>query len=310
MKSMNAHIAIGAYEFRYVHRVTVESSWKTLADTCTIELPNVAGQLEKAIRPGDAVVVRLGYDGVYAEDFRGYVSSVAPGTPVRIECMDELWTLRQRSITKSWRSTTVGEVLRELVPGAVLRVPEVTLAPFRLDRVTVADALQVLKDQYGLAVFFRGPELYAGLPYGIDSPPEVYRYHTQRNVASFGSLEYRRAEDVKVKVKAVSIRPDNSRLELELGDSDGELHTLTFYGLSLAELRQQAEERIGLLKFDGYKGSFTAFGFPNAQHSGVVDLTDGRYPERGGRYYIDDVKVTYGPGGYRRDITLGKRASQ
>jgi hypothetical protein len=309
MKAMNAHISIGEYEFHYVHRVAVESSWKTLGDTCTIELPNVQGLLEKQVKPGMPVIVRLGYDGVYSEDFRGYVSAVKPSTPTTITCQDEMWKLRQDTISMSWRSTTLAEVVRYIAPNAIVTVPGITLAPFRLDKVTRAEALQVVKEQYGLAVFFRGPELYVGLPYGIDSPPEEYLYHMQRNVASFGSLEFRRADDVKVKVLAISIRPDNSRIEVELGDKEGEQHTLHFFNLSQAELKQQAEQKMALLKFDGYKGSMVAFGLPNAQHSGVAALEDGRYPERGGRYYIDDVKVSYGPGGYRRELTLGKRAA-
>lgn len=308
MKAMNAHITIGGYDFHYVHKVEVRSSWKTMGDTCTIELPNVEGQLNKELKPGMEVVVRLGYDGVYTEDFRGYVANIRPTSPVHIECMDEMWRLRQETITMAWRKVTLKEVVQHIVPSALVTVPDIVLSPFRLDRVTRAAALQVIKEQFGLAVYFRGPELYVGLPYGIDAQPLEYRYHFQRNVASFGSLEFRGADDVNVKVQAISIQPDNTRIEVELGDADGEQHTLHFYNLTEAELRKQAEERIGLLKYDGYKGSFTAFGLPNAQHSGVAVLQDERYPARGGRYFIDDVAITYGPSGYRREITLGKAA--
>ena len=65
---------------------------------------------------------------------------------------------------------------------------------------------------------------------------------------------------------------------------------------------------MALMKFDGYKGSFTAFGQPNAQHSGVAALEDGKYAERGGRYFIDAVKINYNSNGYRRENTLGKVA--
>lgn len=309
MKAMNSRILIGPYRFDYCHRVEVTSSWKTLADTASIELPNVQSGLEKDLRPGMEVVVLLGYDGAYSEDFRGYVSSVAPKTPLRIECMDEMWRLKQESISQSWRSVKLEQVLRFIAPGALLNnVPDVTLAPFRLDKVTRAEALEVVKEQYGLTVFYRGPQLYVGLPYMVDDEPEVYRYHAQKNVASIGSLEYRRADDVRVKVKAISVLPDNSRVEVELGDADGELHTMHFFNLSKSELERQAKERLALMKFDGYKGSFTAFGLPNATHSGVVDLRDEKYPDRGGRYFIDEVKVSYGSSGYRREITLGKQA--
>lgn len=309
MKAMCSHIIIGEYEFDYVHSVRVQSSWKTLTDTCTIEMPNVQGFREK-VRPGQEVIVQLGYDGLLVEEFRGYVSAVSPRSPLTIECQDEMWQLRQQTVSHSWRSVQLREVLQYLVPQAVLTsVPHITLAPFRLDKVTKAEALEVLKEQYGIAVFFRGPELYAGLPYGIDEEPLRWRYHMQQNVASFGSLEYRRAEDVKVKLKAISIRPDNSRVEVDLGDTDGEQHTLHFYNLTRPELEAQAKEKMALMKFDGYKGAFVAYGQPNPQHSGIVELEDGKYADRGGHYFIDDVMTDYSPNGYRKEITLGKMAA-
>ncbi|MEO8589495.1 MAG: hypothetical protein ABI432_09015 [Flavobacteriales bacterium] len=305
---MRSHIIIGDYEFDYCHGVTVESSWKTLADTAVIELPNVQGLLAKQVKPGQAVKIALGYDDLLVTEFEGYVSAVSPKTPMRIECMDEMWKLRQETISQSWRSVSLADVLAFIAPNAIVKVPEVQLSPFRLDKVTRAEALTVVKEQYGLAVFFRGLELCVGVPYTFDEQPSVIQYHMQKNVASFGSLEFRRADDVKVKVKAISIRPDNSRIDVDLGDSDGEQHTLHFYNLTAAELKVQAEQKMALLKFDGYKGSLTAFGFPNCQHSQIAELADGNYPERGGRYFIDAVTVSYGDNGYRREATLGKKA--
>lgn len=308
MMAMNCHIIIGDYEFTYCHKVEVQSSWKTIADTAVVELPNVQGLLDKKVKPGQEVIISCGYNDTLAEVFRGYVSAVSPTTPMRIECMDEMWKLRQETISNSWRSVSLKEVVQFIAPGAIATVPDITLNPFRLDKVTRAEALEHIKETYGLAVFFRGPELYVGLPYGIDEEPFRHKYHFQQNVASFGSLEYRRAEDVKVKVKAISVQPDNSRVEVELGDTDGEQHTLHFYNLTEAELKKQANEKMALLKFDGYKGTFTGFGFPAMQHSGIAELEDGVYPDRGGHYFVDAVTITYGPNGYRREISPGKKA--
>lgn len=309
MKAMTCNIIIGNWEFDYCHKVEIKTSWKTLTDTCTIHLPNVQGTLDTKIKVGDEVIVRLGYDGVLSEDFRGYVARVKPASPMVIECQDEMWKLKQQTVSHSWKSASLEEVLKFLVPHAQVKVPGITLSPFRLDKVTKAQALEKIKEEYGLCVFFRGPELYIGLPYGIDEEPFEFRYHMQKNVASFGSLEYRRKEDVRVKVKAISLLPNNTKHEVEVGDSDGEQHTLHFYNLTKEELKQQAEAKIDLLKFDGYKGSFTAFGQPNAQHSGIAKLKDDTYQDRGGDYFIDAVSIAYGPDGYRRELELGKRAT-
>lgn len=304
MKAMLSQIVIGDYEFDYVHSVSIESTWQKLGDTCVIELPNVRGQLDKVMRPGQEVIVRLGYDDLLVEEFRGYVTSVSPKAPLRIECADEVWKLRQETISMSWKSVTLKDVLKYLAPDALLdNVPGMTLAPFRLDKVTRAAALEHLHTTYGLAVYFRGPQLFVGLPYTEQGVAENI-YHFQRN-ALFGSLVYRRAEDVKVKLTAISIKPDNTKITVDLGDSDGETHTMHFYNLTKAELEQQGKEKLKRLKFDGYSGALTAFGQPNPIHSSVVDLRDDTYPERAGKYFVDKVVTTYGPDGYRRAITLG-----
>ncbi|HMQ77111.1 MAG TPA: hypothetical protein PKE21_13860 [Flavobacteriales bacterium] len=308
MRTMRSHIILGDYELDRVSRVNIDASWQTLGDTASIEVPNIDG-LDQKVKAGDEVVISLGYDDLLVEEFRGKVARLSASYPIRIECEDAMWDLKQTSITKTWKSTTLGDVLSELVPDALLRdVPSIELKPFRLDRITKYEALQVIKDQFGLAIYFVGPQLYAGLPYGIEGEPNVNLYHMQKNVASGNNLEYRRADDVRVKVEAISVRPDNSRLTFEAGDADGEQHTLHFFDLSMDELKQQAEEKLKLLKFDGYKGSFLAFGFPNTAHSSIVDLQDAKYPTRAGQYYVDRVVVMYGPSGYRREVHLGRRA--
>lgn len=305
---MTSEISIGELVFDNCHAVEVVSTWQQLGDTATILLPNVEGRLASLLKPGDPVEVKLGYDGLLVTEFTGYVVRVAPTMPVRVECMDETWQLRQQTVSMSWPSIQLKDFLAWLVPGAMLdQVPQMTLSPWRVDGVTKAEALEAINEQYGLAVYFRGPQLFCGLPYTEQGIAEEH-YHFQRNCLQ-GNLAYRRKEDVRVKVKAVGIRPDNSRLEVVIGDADGELHTLTYYNVGEAELRQQAEEQMKRLRFDGYSGSFLAFGQPNPVHGAVVHLYDEVYPEREGSYYIDQVITSYGPGGYRRSITLGPGAA-
>lgn len=304
MKAMTSEITIGDYVFEYVSSVSVESTWQKVGDTCTIELPNVRGQLDKDIRPGQEVIVRLGYDGLLVEEFRGYVVRVSPAAPLRIDCVDEIWKLRQETVSKSWKSVQLKDLLHYLAPGAMLNsVPQMTLAPFRLDRVTRAEALETIRSSYGLAVYFRGPQIFVGLPYTEQGVADN-KYHLQQNCL-VGSLSYRRKEDVRVKLTAISLKPDNTKITIDLGDKDGEAHTMHFYNLSESALKQQATEKMARLKFDGYSGSFTAFGQPNPVHSSVVHLQDSVYPERGGSYYVDKVVTSYSERGYRREITLG-----
>lgn len=313
MRAMSSHIKIGDHTFKYVHSVSITSSWKLLSDKATIKLPNIAGQLKKQIKAGDLVYISLGYDGDLVEEFIGYVSKVHPTTPLTIECMDDSWNLQQDTISKSWKSIKLDALLAEIVGlGTTINVPDITLAPFRLDKVTVLQALQQLKKMYGLVIYYREEQLYAGLAYGEeDLEPVVYRFNSSDNTTANAvatGLKFRSKEDVKVKVKAISLLPDNTRYELELGDKTGEIHTLHFYDLTEKELKQQAEDKINKLKYDGLEGTFMAFGQPVPRHSAVCKLRDDKYPEREGDYFIDQVVTNYGPGGFHRTITPGRRA--
>jgi hypothetical protein len=314
---MTAHITIGKFQFRNVHSFDTKSSWKSIVTTATIKFPNLkrkidSERLENVLKVGDAVTIKAGYNEEYETEFEGYVKTISPKFPLEIECEDEMWKLKQKTVTMSWRSVTLEEVLRFLVPTAQLEVPAITLSPFRLDKVTVAQALQKLKDDYMLVIYFRGKKLFAGLAYTELNLGEV-NFHFQKNVPAShlqGGLSFRKKEDVKLKVKAISLLPDNTKLEVETGDDEGNQTTLHFYNIKTkTELKKVADEQLSRMKFDGYSGTVTSFGRPFTKHGQAAHLFDDKYPEREGSYFIDSVHVTYGPSGYKRENELGKKAS-
>lgn len=306
----SSHIEIGKYKFiDKCNSAVINMDWRELVQYAELKLPNIKRQLEKVINKGDQVVIKLGYNDNLVEEFRGYVSEVIAGTPVVIKCMDDMYNLKQRSVTKSWKSTTLKEVLSYLVPDADVNCPDITLSPFRLDRVTVFDALKKLKDDYALVIYFRSGTLFCGLAYQEDAGAVKYRLTGINANCKAGDLKFMSASDVKIKLTAISILPNNTSITVELGDEDGERRTLHFYNLNEQELRQQAEERINLLKYDGYRGNLTAFGVPFAQFGMTATLYDDLYPEREGQYFIDSVRTTYSvSAGFRRVVTLGRKS--
>lgn len=308
----SSYIEIGKYQFTdRVNSVSIEQSWKELAQTATIRLPNIKRLLEKEIVVGDPVLIQLGYNDNLVEEFRGFVSGINPGSPVEFECMDEMWNLKQQSnITKAWKSTTVKEVLKYLVPGATLDVPDITLSPFRIDKINTFEALKKLKESYNLVIYFRDGKLFCGLAYQEDAGEVKYRLSGKTANCLIGELKFKKSTDVKIKVNAISLLPNNTSISVDAGDTDGELRTLHFYNLTKDELKKQAEEKINLLKFDGYRGSLIGFGLPFAKFGMTAHLFDDNYPEREGIYFIDSVKTTYSvQAGYRRVVTLGRKAN-
>lgn len=318
MKVMRSVVTIGDMVFEnQINSVEIYSSWKNLTQTATIKIPRFEQLLdpnksEYKIKVKQPVKIELGYDDELVTEYEGYVSEVSPMIPIEVRCEDESYMLKETEVTQSWRSIELKDLLKYLVPDVELTdVPAVTLAPFRLNSVSKFQALQKLKDEYLLTIYFRGKKMFAGFPYYEKGVEDVV-FDFQENVpmADALKLDYKLAEDVKVKVKAVSMMPDNTKIEVEVGDDGGDCVTKHFYNIrDTAELNRLAKQAIQELKYDGYRGSLTTFGFPQSTHTAIAILRNKRQPERDGKYFIDGVKVTYGSGGYRRENELGRKAS-
>jgi hypothetical protein len=317
--TMKSKITIGKLVFNnLINNVEVDSGRKCLTQTATIKMPRFNQLVDSSasdykIKTGDAVKIELGYDNKLFEEFTGYVSEVSPKSPLEIKCEDEMWLLKQSTVTMSWKSITLKNLLAWLVPSVnILQCPEVTLSPFSVSYVTKFKVLQKLKDEYGLDVYFRKGKLFVGLAYTETGLNKVV-YNFQKNVPKEEvdkNLFFRKKDDAKLRVKAISILPDNKRIETEVGDKDGDQTTLTFYNIKTKdELRKQATELINKQKFDGYRGSIKCFGVPYATFGMVARFIDERYKERQGDYFIDQVKVSYGSDGYRREIFPGRKAN-
>lgn len=315
MLRLCCHIDIGDFAFGYVSELEVDSSWQNLTDTCTIKLPRKlqfeGKSIKDLLRVGDPVSVKLGYDEQLNDVFSGYVARIEPNIPLTIHCEDAMWLLKRNSVTVSLKDATLVQVLAAVLPDGVVtgEVAALKIGNFRASKVSAAKVLDFLKEEYGIQAYMQGGKLNCGFAYGFETAPQApKRFGLQENVSQ-SNLQYRLADDIRLKVKAVSLKPDNTKIEVELGDEDGEQRTLHYYNLPETELRKIAEADMQRLKYDGYKGSFTAFGAPMVSHGDVVELVDADFPERAGRYYTDRVRTTFGQGGYRQEIELGKKAS-
>lgn len=323
MYVLGAKIEIGLNSFTRVNEVEIEKSTKTLGATAIIKVPTTARlerqgeyisevETAKTFKPGQAVRILLGYNGTLREEFAGYVRKVKPTTPLEIECEDAIYLLRRRNLKASFRSTTLKSLLEYILHGTFIKlsanVPGITLAPFYLKNVTAASALETLKEKYGLTMYFRSlSELFVGLAYDQDGTEIKYVFG--QNVIDH-DLEWVDETDTRIKIKAVHIRADNTRVEKEYGDSDGEERTFFFYNLpDGASLEQKAKEEALKHKYTGYKGGLNTFLLPNAAPGAVARVIDEQFAERAGDYLIDKVVTTYGTDGARRKIELGLKVS-
>jgi hypothetical protein len=310
MYVLGFHITIGQLVFNYATDVSIVHTWKESTSTCTIKLPRnlslQSQELRSLIKKGSTVVVKIGYDGLLNTEFEGYVRSVKNTTPLEIHCEDEMYQLKKGTITQSWRNASLKDILKAVYSGQT-KVFDAEIGAFTLNKTSPALALDEIKSAIGLHSFFRNKVLICGIQYDASTAAR-HKLHFQKNVADNKGLEYQDKEDIRLKIKAISILPDNQKIEIEIGDKDGQERTLHFYNLQRPALKALAMKEAEKLYYSGYRGSLTTFGLPIVRMGDIVELTDERYPDNSGSYWVDAVNVTAGLQGFRRQISLGAKA--
>ena len=312
MERLITHITIGQFTFDYVNNLTVESTWMELTDKATITLPaNLKldkTKLKSLVPKGAAVEIKTGYNDRLKTIFKGFVARVHPITPIKIDCEDLMWQLKQIEVNSNCSNELMGDYVARIQPYPVDAF-NVTVPKFIAHRITAAQVLNELRSNYGLQIFVRNGKITIGKQYD----PSNYSTHIVQLENNFNSnvkkneLEYTSKDDVKLKVTAISNQPDGTKLEVELGDPDGEKRTLNFYNLSKSDLKALAEKEIERLRYDGYRGNLVLFGEPTVYHGDVIEIRNDADGDKAGRYWVDGVTYEFGVGGYQQTVKLGAR---
>ena len=309
MEILKCDIQIGKLSFQWVNSIEVESSWQMLTDNATIVLPaNIKvdkNKLSEQIKTGDKVTIKTGYKERLNTVFIGYVTYVKPSVPIEITCEDEMWKLKQVSINVSGRAKDLDEFMHQYYSDYEVDALNIAIGKYYYANKSKAKVLEELKSDFGLYAFFRNEKLVVGKQYSGSGSAKI-KFKLDYNIIT-DELEYKRKDQIKLKVKAISNNADGTKLEIELGDADGESRTLNFYDLTKSELKEFAQREIERLKYDGWRGSFTAFGEPFVRHGDVVELEHAEDSDKKGSYYVDKVVYTFGIDGYRQEITLGAK---
>lgn len=303
-------------ELTFVNEVSIESSWRKLTGTCKIVLPrkitfsenSVSKDINTVIRRGSKVFVYLGYNGDLKLEFVGYVARIDARVPFTIECEDEMWNLKQQTFSKAYRNATIKEIASLIWKGKV-NVTDFSIGQYRIDRATAAKVLDDLQKNYNVYSYFtydQEPILNITLGgYEFKKLSVRHIYNLMGNVAD-NDLVYRRKEENKLRVVVTSTNKKNVVLRTEVGDPEGEQIDIgNKRGMDQGAIQRLAESELNRLQFDGYKGSIIGFGKPLARHNDIAVVMSPEYPERDGAYMIDEVKTTFGIGGFRRQLSLG-----
>jgi hypothetical protein len=309
----NAYIKIGSgdkyLEFTSVNRIEITESVKTLGNKAIITLPRNYQKFDDKhildiINTGDIVEIALGYSSVNTE-FNGYIQNIERGTPLIIHVDDEFYPLKRNNLKNTYKSPSLEEVLKFIAPGYSITCPEVTLSSFNINNVSSYRVLMALKEQYGFYTKLNGTSLVCMWPYDMPGNTHTYQFYT--TTVKSQNLKYRREEDVKIKIKAISNQRNGQKLTYETGSTgdDASTHTLNFGPLSQSQLVEFAEKEYKRLCFDGYTGSITGFGSPATHAGDTLRIIDPEEPDREGNYLVDEVKIIYDLGqGFERENTL------
>ena len=316
---LNSEIRIGKYAFNRVNEVTIVEDLEKIGTTATIRVPQSAVlrkkgkfiadiETAKTIQVGDVVTIRLGYNGDLTQEFEGYVRNIQTGTPLSIECEDGVFVLKRKNLKKAFRSVNLKELLNFILTDTGITLanepPSIQFEKFYFRDVSAASALEELKKTYGLTITTVSlSKLYVGLYSPVDNT--VVKYTFGENVIDH-DLEFVKEEDVRLEIKAIHIKRDNTKVEKTVGEKGGEKRTLYFYNLPKgSDLETVAKEEIKKYRYNGIKGGLTAFLIPKVHAGNIVDLTDPIYTERHGRYLVKKVEISYGMSGARRKVSIG-----
>lgn len=300
--------------FPFCNNISISKTFDNQTQSATISLPrnlkyknkNLYAGTSPLILRGDKVKVQCGYYPTLTTVFEGYVSKVSNNIPIEIKCEDGMYLLKQTiSPNLSYSDVSLDTLLKDMIGSTVSYTNiKAQLGSVRVKEASISTVLNKLRNSYGLYSFFVDGVLKVGTPFYEPKKTETFLF--ERVIIS-DQLEYLRSEDVKIKIKGVLIKADNTRVEKEYGDKDGDLRTVFQYLGDVDELDRVCKQKLSELNYTGYYGSFTTFLEPAMNPGDHVVINSYKMPERNGTYLIKSVDTTFGTGGGRQKIELERR---
>lgn len=324
---LKANVNIENYKMDSIHSIHAKKSIHEYTDSCEIKIPASArlkqnGQpvtkveTAKMIREGNRVVVNAGYNDEMNEEFKGFVSRVNFTIPCSIECEGYSWQLRNKSgIVKSWKSTTLQEVLEYIIEGTDIvlskDIPDVPIVPMYINNQNGLQVLDWLKSKMMLTAYFiDGNILYVGLQETTQLDKSV-KYRLGWNTIKDNQLKFRHEDEVRIRVKAICKDASGRLITKEFGQPGGLMRTVVFGRIDdMSLLEEMAIKKAQEFRYSGYEGNITTFLQPYCQPGWKAELIDDQYQERQGDYIIESVETKVGMSGGRRVVEIGKQVSK
>lgn len=333
---LNSEITIGTFRFSGVHDVVIKRSVHSIVETATIKIPAIAAIVSngkvsperittaKQFTEGDAVTIKLGYNGDLKTEFSGFVKHRKLDMPLEIECEGYSWLLR-KNIAKIKNSNLT---IKELLSAAVADLQgenkimvecdvDLNILNISMDNPSGFDIINYISkcSDDNISCFFIKPDtlwcgtLYTDVNNGkVTIATEKARYRPGYNTIRKNTLLPHNTAGKPGNVLYSRKRGDG---ELIAGHStvatiEKTKHTLTLNHIkNAAELQLLANEKALKNTYTGYEGSFVSFLQPYAAPGHVAFVKDNTHPEMDGTYLIESTEVHFGIKGARRILELG-----
>lgn len=321
--NMNSRLTIGDVLLENITSGEITENINEISTLGTITIPREYKKLEgkpllENIAVGDSVILELGYNGEYYEEFSGYLTEIEAEKPLVLHVQDESWKLKQTNIKKSYASCALKQVLTDITSSLGIKIicPDMNLGKLIIDNVSAWAVLDKIKQDYGLYSRLSGKTLTVQLrdllkgdsltnhTYILSPISPDDGYFTKKN-----DLKFKRKEDYKLRVKVSSVHKDGKIESAEAGSKEENASKLTinYPGVfTKAELQKLANQLHLARCYDGFHGSITGFGYPRTHAGDTLTIEDRENAERTGRFLIEKVNITWDEsGGYSRKNELG-----
>lgn len=321
---MTSDITIGGVTGVRANAVKWKCSVGNFTDTCTISVPipiwlkssRIGTELEEQenddnmpeCQVGDKVIVKLGYDGNNTPRFSGFVKRINYASPLEIICEGYSYLLSRVVFTKSYESTTVLDILKDLTAGTEIKlsdaIPDIPLKGVRFKNCPGLKVLEWFQKECLLAVFFDFDTLYVGASkFGLKKPTQKIRLGW--NTAEDRELK-KSGNDTDVQINLIEKDAEGTvkRTKSEQSKYSQTKDVKVRPGMPPAILTKIAEELQKHENFTGYSGTVTCFLVPHFEKSYVAGVSDNLFADRAGNYFVEEIEGSFDSSGGRQKIKL------
>jgi len=334
---LSSDITVGSFRFSGVHSVEIRRSLHSIAETATIQIPSKSKIIKQGkaetnevitgnqFKDGDAVTIKLGYNGALQTEFQGFVKHRNLNMPLEVVCEGYTWLLRRNKIKKTWKSVSVKDLLQAAISGInssykinVQCDVDHKLSNFSINGNGYQLIDNIIKSTDGaLTCFFLKPDtLWCGLvytPYAKDNDIfelGIVDYRLGYNLVKDNNLNERDLSDDPTQVTYGKKQTNGQKISQ---DSDAAMptvrthHKLLNHVTDADVLKSLANEKAYRINYAGYEGTINAFLQPYATTGCIANIIDDRYTERNGHYLVEGTEITFGMNGARRKLEIGPK---